>query len=148
MRFSVKKPRLITIKHVELVPGLNGVAPGHRRCRNRSCLGRSPCLGREYPWRRRSGTWWLARLDYWSKCCWLIGVSGQGARGKRERERTCVCEREDGGGYTLHKGARGHDQWSGRFLGIITGWDPSISKSNRSHVDILRFSFIKLRYIL
>ena len=38
-------------------------------------------------------------------------------------------------------------QWSGRILGII-GWDPSICKSNRSHVDILRFSFIKLGYIL
>ena len=29
-------------------------------------------------------------------------------------------------------------QWSGRFLGII-GWDPSVCKSNRLHVDILRF---------
>ena len=38
-------------------------------------------------------------------------------------------------------------QWSGRFLGI-TGWDPSVCKSNRLHVDILRFSFIKLGYIL
>jgi hypothetical protein len=28
-------------------------------------------------------------------------------------------------------------------LGII-GWDPSVRKSNRLHVDILRFSFIKL----
>ena len=34
-------------------------------------------------------------------------------------------------------------QWWGRFLGII-GWDPSVRKSNRLHVDILRFSFIKL----
>ena len=40
------------------------------------------------------------------------------------------------------------DQWSGRFLGIITGWDPSVCKSNRSHVDILRFSFIELECIL
>ena len=32
-------------------------------------------------------------------------------------------------------------QWSGIFLGII-GWDPSVCKSNRLHVDILRFSFI------
>ena len=39
------------------------------------------------------------------------------------------------------------DQWSGRFLGVI-GWDPSVCKSNRLHVDILRFSFIKLGYIL
>ena len=38
-------------------------------------------------------------------------------------------------------------QWSGRILGI-TGWDPSVCKSNRSHVDTLQFSFIKLRYIL
>ena len=37
-----------------------------------------------------------------------------------------------------------HAQWSGRFLGIITGWDPSVCKSNRFHVDILRFSFVKL----
>jgi hypothetical protein len=41
---------------------------------------------------------------------------------------------------------RGH--WSGRFLGIIIGWDPSVCKSKRLHVDILRFSFIKLGYIL
>ena len=40
------------------------------------------------------------------------------------------------------------NQWSGRFLGIIIGWDPSVCKSNRLHVDILRFSFIKLGYIL
>ena len=40
-----------------------------------------------------------------------------------------------------------HMQWSGRFLGI-TGWDPSVCKSNRLHVDILQFSFIKLGYIL
>ena len=39
------------------------------------------------------------------------------------------------------------DQWSGRFLGII-GWDPSVCKSNRLHVDILQFSCIKLGYIL
>ena len=37
-------------------------------------------------------------------------------------------------------------QWLGRFLGII-GWDPSVCKSNRLHVDILRFSYINLRYI-
>ena len=37
--------------------------------------------------------------------------------------------------------------WSGRFLGI-TGWHPSACKSNRLHVDILRFSFIKLGYTL
>ena len=29
----------------------------------------------------------------------------------------------------------------------MTGWDPSVCKSNRLHVDILRFSFIKLGYI-
>ena len=34
-------------------------------------------------------------------------------------------------------------QWSGRFLGIITGWDPSVCKSNRLPLDILQFSFIK-----
>ena len=33
------------------------------------------------------------------------------------------------------------------FLGIID-WYPSVCKSNRLHVDILWFSFIKLRYIL
>ena len=38
-------------------------------------------------------------------------------------------------------------QWSGRFLGIITSWDPSVCKSNRLHIDILRFSFIKIGYI-
>ena len=37
-------------------------------------------------------------------------------------------------------------QWSGRFLGMM-GWDPSVPKPNRLHVDILRFSFIKLGYI-
>ena len=39
------------------------------------------------------------------------------------------------------------DQWSGRFLGI-TGWDPNVWKPNRLHVDILRFSFVELGYIL
>ena len=39
------------------------------------------------------------------------------------------------------------DQWSGRLLGVI-GWDPSVCKSNWLHVDILRFSFVKLAYIL
>ena len=39
-------------------------------------------------------------------------------------------------------------QWSGRFLGIIIGWDPSVCKSNGLQVDILRFSLIKLWYIL
>ena len=38
-------------------------------------------------------------------------------------------------------------QWSVRFLGI-TGWDPSVCKSNRFHGNILWFSFIKLGYIL
>ena len=36
---------------------------------------------------------------------------------------------------------------SGRFLGII-GWDPSVSKSNWLHLDIFRFFFIHLRFIL
>ena len=40
-------------------------------------------------------------------------------------------------------------QWSGRFLGRITGWDPNVCNSNRLHVHtILWFSFIKLGYIL
>ena len=39
-------------------------------------------------------------------------------------------------------------QWPGRFLGIIVGWDPSVCKSNRLHVDILWFPFIELGYIL
>ena len=34
------------------------------------------------------------------------------------------------------------------FLGIISGWNSSVCKSNRLHVDILWFSFIKLWYIL
>ena len=38
------------------------------------------------------------------------------------------------------------DQWSGRFSGI-TGWYPSVCKSNWLYVDILRFSFIDLGYI-
>ena len=38
------------------------------------------------------------------------------------------------------------NQWSGRLLSI-TGWDPSVCKSNWLHLDILRFSFIKLGYI-
>ena len=42
----------------------------------------------------------------------------------------------------------GVEQCSGRFLGI-TGWNPSIYKSNRLHVHILRFSFVKFKgYIL
>ena len=36
----------------------------------------------------------------------------------------------------------------GEILGISTGWDPSVCKSNWLHVDILRFFFIKLGYIL
>ena len=32
----------------------------------------------------------------------------------------------------------------GEILGITTGWDPSVCKSNRLHADILRFSFIKI----
>ena len=35
----------------------------------------------------------------------------------------------------------------GEILDII-GWDPSVCKSNRLHVDILRVFFIKLGYIL
>ena len=42
----------------------------------------------------------------------------------------------------------GQFQWSQRLLGITTGWDPSVCTSNRLHVDILRFSFIWLGYIL
>ena len=36
--------------------------------------------------------------------------------------------------------------WLGRFLGII-GWDPSVGKSDRWHVDNLWFFYINLRYI-
>ncbi len=38
-------------------------------------------------------------------------------------------------------------QCLGRFLGII-GQDPSVSKSNRLHIVIIRLFFIELRYIL
>ena len=34
--------------------------------------------------------------------------------------------------------------WSGRFLGIRTGWDPRGCKSNQLHEHILWFSFITL----
>ena len=39
------------------------------------------------------------------------------------------------------------NQWSGRFLGII-GWDPSVCKANRLHVDILQCSFVDWEDIL
>ena len=42
-------------------------------------------------------------------------------------------------GTFLHRGK----QWSRRFLGMIV-WDPSVCKSNRLHIDILQFSFIRL----
>ena len=40
------------------------------------------------------------------------------------------------------------DSMIGEDFGIITGWDPSVCKSNRLHVDILRISFINSEYIL
>ena len=40
------------------------------------------------------------------------------------------------------------EQWEGRFLGNIIGWDPSVCKSNQFRVDNLWFSFFKLGYIL
>ena len=50
---------------------------------------------------------------------------------------------------TMPKNFPGTDaiQWFGSFLSI-TGSNPSVCKSNRLPVDVLRFSFIKLRYIL
>ena len=37
------------------------------------------------------------------------------------------------------------NRWSGGGGGLgITGWDPSVGKSNRLHFNILRFSFLKL----
>jgi hypothetical protein len=43
----------------------------------------------------------------------------------------------------------GYAQKSPRtVLGIIIGWDPTVCKSNRLHVDILRSSLMKLGYIL
>ena len=38
-------------------------------------------------------------------------------------------------------------QWSGSILGIV-GWDCSVCKFIQLHVDILRFSFMRLGYIL
>ena len=43
---------------------------------------------------------------------------------------------------TLHTSDQG-DSWA-----FVIGWDPSVCKSNRLHVDMLQFSFIKLGYIL
>ena len=40
-----------------------------------------------------------------------------------------------------------NEQYKERVLGII-GWDPSVSKSNRLHVDIFRLFFANLRCIL
>ena len=40
------------------------------------------------------------------------------------------------------------NQWSGGFLGIITGWDPSVWKPNRLHVDILRVTRYTLHVFL
>ena len=39
------------------------------------------------------------------------------------------------------------DPCPGKILGTI-GRDPSVSKSNRLHVDIFRFSFFDSRYVL
>ena len=50
------------------------------------------------------------------------------------------CPGRTGGSWQMNR----LKQW---FLGI-TGWDPSVCKSDRLHVDILHFSFIKLGYIL
>ena len=58
-------------------------------------------------------------------------------RGRRERKGP--------GNYHIH--ICSPNQCPGRFLGI-TGQYPSVCKSNQLHVDILRFSFIKLGYIL
>ena len=40
-----------------------------------------------------------------------------------------------------------NEQYLKRILDII-GWDPSVSKSNRLHVDIFQFFFTNLRCIL
>ena len=48
--------------------------------------------------------------------------------------------------HNLHSHLASH-QWPGRFLGIIN-WDPCVCKFNGLHVDILRFSFIKLGHVL
>ena len=49
----------------------------------------------------------------------------------------------------LHLETRGFRPiMSSNLPGPVIGWDPSVCKSNRLHVDILRFSFTKLGYIV
>ena len=57
-----------------------------------------------------------------------------------------LCPGRTGGTLQMHRLSSKNNQWLGRFLGI-TGWEPSFCKSNRLHVDICQFSFIKLGYI-
>jgi hypothetical protein len=61
--------------------------------------------------------------------------------------RMCISPRSFNFFEKVSSGYHCHHQWLGRFLGII-GWDPSVCKSNRWHVDIHRFFLIKLGYIL
>ena len=49
--------------------------------------------------------------------------------------------------FILHWHVITHKQYLGRFLDII-GREPSVSKTNRLHVDTFQFSFIDSRYVL
>ena len=62
-----------------------------------------------------------------------------------------ICKADDGsilleGGIIFYR-IREWQAVPGKFLGIV-GQDPSDSKFNRLHVDIFRFCFIHLRYVL
>ena len=50
--------------------------------------------------------------------------------------------------WTLHEELVPLEIWTVYGPSTLIGGDPSVCKSKRLHVDILRFSFIKLGYIL
>ena len=60
-----------------------------------------------------------------------------------EEKLSIKCKYQMHGNLQVNRALSIEAQWLGRFLGI-TGWDPSVCKSNRLHVHILQVSFTKL----
>ena len=85
---------------------------------------------------------WEHALSRW----FLTRTSSHAGPGREHMKNRAMKEVSDMRGPTVWRCdlARVPTTWphqlSGRFLGIITGWEPSVCKSDRLHVDILRFS--------
>ena len=99
------------------------------------------------PWEYNHGMPQPSARTLWGKHqLWPITMANRGTFAQRGSVRTDPWKWHESG-TTSSLNRRPHPEITDGEMSSIIGWDPSVSKTNRLHDDILHFFFIKLKIV-